>query len=101
MRQRRIETMLLTAAVFFALGGSAGAEWPILGWMEKPSPRGPSAAAKPDERVEFTPLFSFDGERRATAWSEVRQQLREGDLIAFWKNPAEARKEIFLHGKLN
>jgi hypothetical protein len=100
-RQRRIEAMMLATVIFFTLGGSAGAEWPILNWMEKPSPHGPSAAAKPEERVEFAPLFSFDGDNQATGWPELRQQLREGDLIAFWKNPAEARKEIFLRGKLN
>ena len=101
MKKRRLMTVALTALLIFTFHGTAAAEWNILAWMEKPSPHGPSAAAKPEERVEFEPLFSFDPARQAESWPELRRELREGDLIAFWKDPWEARKDIFLRGKLN
>jgi len=101
MRRKTIETAVLSSILLVTFHTSADAAWDILNWMEKPAVHGPSAAAKPEERVEFAPLFSFDPERQSESWPELNGQLREGDLIAFWKEPWEARKEIFFQGKLN
>ncbi|HEY2990691.1 MAG TPA: hypothetical protein VGL11_23450 [Candidatus Binatia bacterium] len=90
-------TLMVTA---FCSRADAG--WLILNWIEKPSAHGPSTQAEAEDRTEFLPLFSFDSNKQdEQSWTEPRQNLREGDLIAYRMDPWEARKKIFLQGKLN
>jgi hypothetical protein len=78
------------------------AEWLALKWMERPSAHGPSTQAGPEDRIEFLPVLSFDKQKcDESGWRTIKSLLTEGDVIAYRKETWEARKEIFLQGKLN
>ena len=86
---------------FSALPAQARAEWSFLRWMERPASSVPSSPDEP-ARVEFRQLLSFDKERLADGgWPEVKQALKEGDVIAYWKDPWEARVGILFKLQLN
>ena len=93
--------MLLTMT-----GGTSAAEtekpsgWFILKWMEKPSARGPSKSAKPEDLAEFKQVHAFEHKHNDEAFQKTLGQLREGDVLAYRLGKWEARKEIFT-GKVN
>ena len=73
--------------------------WISLRWAEKPSPDGPSKDAAPADRTKFVPVCSFD-RRQAHTFDTRRNNLREGDLIAYWMTKQEASDAIE-RGQLN
>jgi hypothetical protein len=72
----------------------------MLRWMEKPSPKGPSAKAEPEDRVRFSLVCSFDRKEGTDAFKRVVLQLKEGDVIAYRMPKDEARLAV-LKGQLN
>ena len=68
--------------------------WFALRWMEKPSPNGPSKLASEDDIAEFALVDSFDHQAGEAVFAKTRDQLREGDVIAYRMGAAEARKKI-------
>lgn len=73
-----------------------GGGWYILRWLEKPDGNGESTKAKPEDRTEFKYIKSFERKDGEQGFSEARQQLRAGDVIAYRLPKWEARKQIFL-----
>lgn len=90
--------------LLFTLAGCASTPpneggWFALRWMEKPSPNGPSKLASEEDVAEFALVDSFDHEAGEAVFAKTRDQLREGDVIAYRMGAAEARKKI-LSGNL-
>lgn len=79
---------------------SDGGGWYSLRWIEKPSARGPSRLAAPEDKTSFALTFSFAEKEGGDAFKSARDRLREGDVIAYRKDKGTARREI-LKGKLN
>lgn len=73
--------------------------WYVLRWVEKPSARGASQQAKPEDRTTFLPLTSFDAQQEPDSFDAKKHQLQEGDVIAYWMKKNEARQAI-AHGDL-
>ena len=74
----------------------------LLRWMETPAWNGPSTQAKPEDRTEFLPVSSFDKDRHDDqSWPAVRQNLKEGDMIAYKTETWKAVIEVFFKGGLN
>ena len=71
----------------------------ILRWVEKPSSRGVSHQADPKDRTKFDLVTSFDQQEPGT-FAEQKEQLKEGDLIAYWMKTNESRRAI-LKGDVN
>ncbi len=71
----------------------------VLRWVEKPSSRGVSQEADPKDRTKFDLIASFDQEEPGS-FSERKERLREGDLIAYWMKTSESRKAV-LKGDVN
>ena len=52
----------------------------ILRWMEKPLQKGSSKKAKPEDRVKFSLVCSYDRKEGTDAFNKVTSLLREGDV---------------------
>ncbi|MGH7771533.1 MAG: hypothetical protein ACREQA_04795 [Candidatus Binatia bacterium] len=102
MKRGWISGMLISLLWLGTYPGEVQAEWLILKWIEKPPKNGSSTLAKLEDGTEFVQLFSYNkGEHDNESWPVIRQNLKEGDVIAYRKGAWEARKEIFLKGHLN
>lgn len=102
MKLGRVQGALITLLWFGALPAQAWAEWFFLKWMERPAHNGPSSLAKPEDRVEFQQVLSFDKQKLDDdGWPAARQALKEGDVIAYWKVPWEARMGILFKLQVN
>lgn len=73
--------------------------WFILRLVEKPSPRGASHQARPEDRTRFLPVTSFDMQQ-AQRFGDRKAMLREGDVIAYWMKKNEASSAVG-KGQLN
>jgi len=91
----------LLAALLLAAAPVRG-EWFVLRWIEKPRQDGPASQAAPEDRTRFRMVHRYDhrvvNDRH---WERTKEVLREGDLVAYHMDKKEARKDIFLKGKLN
>ena len=102
MKHGWLKEILTTLILVAAYPACAQAEWFILNWMERPASHGPSTQAEPEERTEFLPVLYFDKEKYDEPdWTTIKSLLKEGDVIAYRKGTWEARKAIFLQGRLN
>jgi hypothetical protein len=73
----------------------------ILRWIERPNSHGPSTGAAPADKVEFTKCLTYNTDKKSTAsFLVAREQLREGDVIAYKMKRAAARRAV-LTGRLN
>ena len=73
--------------------------WVSLRWAEKPSPKGPSRQAAPEDRTKFLAVCSFDQDQPET-FATRKRELREGDVIAYWMKKKAAAKALS-QGQLN
>ncbi|MFT5128207.1 MAG: hypothetical protein ACI8W8_001816 [Rhodothermales bacterium] len=88
--------------VFLLLAGSVQAEWFVLRWIEKPAKNGPSKQVERKDRAHFLHRASYNHLKQGAADFMARKsELREGDIIAYKLDKADARRKIFLEGKLN
>jgi hypothetical protein len=84
------------------LAGSARAEWFVLRWIEKPAKNGPSTKVARDDRAHFLRRASYNHlKESAETFIQRKAELREGDVIAYKLDKTDARRKIFLEGKLN
>ena len=87
---------------FVLMTGSAQAEWFALRWIEKPAKKGPSTKAPKEDRAHFLRRASFNHIKESAETCLARtSELREGDVIAYKLDKVNARRKIFLEGKLN
>lgn len=102
---RKTAACLLAAGLMFgalAVGAEEGATppkgggWYILRWVEAADANGASKQSRPEDRTEFKYVHSFDRKAGDAGFAEVKNQLREGDVIAYRLPKWEARKQIFL-----
>jgi len=63
----------------------------LLRWMEKPATQAVTQAARPEDRVQFVQVATFDRQRDADEFAPISDALHEGDVIAYWMGPWEAR----------
>ena len=92
---------LWCCALFMAvLGGCAVTEkhdgWFFLQLMELPAARGPSTKAAPEDVVRFDEVLSYTARRDASAFAQVRSQIREGDLVAYRMSRWDAYRDVLL-----
>ncbi len=85
----------------FGIEQSDQGEWVILNWVEKPAHNDSPMFAKGEDKTEFLKVYSFDKKQNNESWRAVRQNIREGDLIAYRMGKWEARKNIFLKARIN
>ncbi len=72
-----------------------------LRWIEAPGTSPSTLSARPEDRVKFVPVCSWDDDAQPPGGlTTAIAQLREGDVIAYRMNEWEAEKAI-LTGKLN
>lgn len=67
--------------------------WHSLRWTEKPSSRGVSQQASPEDRTRFDFVTRFD-QQDPPSFASRKAELREGDLIAYWMKKKESRNSI-------
>ena len=90
------------AIILLLIGSSVQAEWFVLRWIEKPAKNGPSTKVERKDRAHFLHRASYDHlKESAESFLERKSELREGDVIAYKLDKADARRKIFLEGKLN
>jgi hypothetical protein len=73
--------------------------WRVLRWVETPSSRGVSQEADPKDRTRFDFVTGYD-QHQPDTFAERGNQLREGDLVAYWMKKNESRRAI-LKGDVN
>lgn len=67
--------------------------WHSLRWTEKPSSRGVSQQAPPEDRTRFDFITRFD-QQDPHSFESRKAELHEGDLIAYWMKKNESRHSI-------
>lgn len=98
---RIIGLALLLACQFVAWSEDAEPRgWFILRWVEKPVANGPATTVEPGDVTRFDRVLAYDEKQDAARFREIRAELREGDLIAYYMDKWDARKEI-ARGRLN
>jgi len=85
----------------FGIEQSDQGEWVILNWVEEPAHNDSPVFAKGEDKTEFLKVYSFDKKQNNKSWRAVRQNIQEGDLIAYRMGKWEARKNIFLKARIN
>jgi len=85
----------------FNIEQSDQGEWVILNWVEEPAKNRSLMLAEREDRTAFLKVFSFEKNQNNESWTSIRQNIQEGDLIAYRKDKWEARKNIFLKAQIN
>ena len=82
--------------------GCATAEQPrslyVLRWVERPSSEGPSTQALSEDITQFDMVARYD--KGAVDFIQVRDTLREGDVIAYRMSPLETVGQLLV-GRVN
>ena len=85
----------------FNIEQSDQGEWVILNWVEEPAKNRSLILAEREDRTAFLKVYSFEKNQNNESWTSIRQNIQDGDLIAYRKDKWEARKNIFLKAQIN
>jgi len=71
----------------------------LLRWVEKPSNRGLWEETPKRDRCEFSRVAVFDHRKDGARFAEIRDGLREGDVVGYWLSGGEVGRAL-VRGRL-